>query len=351
MNKQFNYFFRILVSSGLLLALVFLFGESPAQAESRQDVQLTISNLESQLISAENQLNIDTQTVVADSATVLQAQSDLNNAQYNYDNNLIIETSTSNSAIHVDIYNQTYTRSRTPNGSLCRSDTFTVMANNWGNGSVAGCNGDYVTIHYYGNITPPVTDIYRFKNIADDGFYMTINGQIVINEWYDKGCNGNWGTAITLQAGVSYAFDAWYYEWGGGACSTLYYQSSNNWAQVPSSWFSTITTTSYKDPALYDIVQQKQQIVDSATAKYNSSVQKVSNDYSNISKIKSDLQAAKDLLVSIPYLNPPTNLQVNVDTSTATVHLNWSTPDTSNASVLTYAISWSTSNFTSDGWG
>ena len=87
------------MSSGLLLALVFLFGESPAQAESRQDVQLTISNLESQLISAENQLNIDTQTVIADSATVLQAQSDLNNAQYNYDNNLIIETSTSNSEI------------------------------------------------------------------------------------------------------------------------------------------------------------------------------------------------------------------------------------------------------------
>ena len=339
------------MSSGLLLALVFLFGESPAQAESRQDVQLTISNLESQLISAENQLNIDTQTVVADSATVLQAQSDLNNAQYNYDNNLIIETSTSNSAIHVDIYNQTYTRSRTPNGSLCRSDTFTVMANNWGNGSVAGCNGDYVTIHYYGNITPPVTDIYRFKNIADDGFYMTINGQVVIDEWRDKGCNGNWGTAITLQAGVSYAFDAWYYEWGGGACSTLYYQSSNNWAQVPSSWFSTVTTTSHKDPTLYDIVQQKQQIVDSATAKYNSSVQKVNNDYSNISKIKSDLQAAKDLLASIPYLNPPTSLQVNVDTTTATVHLNWSAPDTSNASVLTYAISWSTSNFTSDGWG
>ena len=187
--------------------------------------------------------------------------------------------------IHVDIYNQTYTRTRAPNGTLCRSDTFTAIANNWGGGSVAGCNSDYVTIHYYGSITPPVTDTYRFKNIADDGFYMTLNNQVVIDEWRDKGCNGNWGAAVTLQAGVSYSFDAWFYEWGGGACSTLYYQSSTNWAQVPSSWFTTITTTSHKDPALYTIVQQKQQIVDSATAKYNSSVQKVNDDYSNISKI------------------------------------------------------------------
>ena len=326
--------------------------QNMAYASLSSEIKTNISNLELQLSAAKNQLNIDTQTVISDSATLVQAQSDLTSAQYNYDNNLIIETSTSGSGIHVDIYNQTYTRTRAPNGTLCRSDTFTAMANNWGGGSVAGCNSDYVTIHYYGSITPPVTDTYRFKNIADDGFYMTLNNQVVIDEWRDKGCNGNWGAAVTLQAGVSYSFDAWFYEWGGGACSTLYYQSSTNWAQVPSSWFTTITTTSHKDPALYTIVQQKQQIVDSATAKYNSSVQKVNDDYSNISKIESDIQSQKDRLNAIPpYLNPPTNLQVNVDTSTATVHLTWNIPETSNASVLTYAISWSTSNFTSDGWG
>ena len=326
--------------------------QNMAYASLSSEIKTNISNLELQLSAAKNQLNIDTQTVISDSATLVQAQSDLTSAQYNYDNNLIIETSTSGSGIHVDIYNQTYTRTRAPNGTLCRSDTFTAMANNWGGGSVAGCNSDYVTIHYYGSITPPVTDTYRFKNIADDGFYMTLNNQVVIDEWRDKGCNGNWGAAVTLQAGVSYSFDAWFYEWGGGACSTLYYQSSTNWAQVPSSWFTTITTTSHKDPALYTIVQQKQQIVDSATAKYNSSVQKVNDDYSNISKIESDIQSQKDRLNAIPpYLNPPTNLQVNIDTSTATVHLTWNIPETSNASVLTYAISWSTSNFTSDGWG
>ena len=45
------------MSSGLLLALVFLFGESPAQAESRQDVQLTISNLESTITNQANTIS------------------------------------------------------------------------------------------------------------------------------------------------------------------------------------------------------------------------------------------------------------------------------------------------------
>ena len=150
--------------------------------------------------------NIDTQTVISDSNTVISAKIELDSATAAYQASAVTETVTTGSAIHVDVYNQAYNRSR-PDGVLCRQDTYTVIANNWGSGSVGGCNGDYVLIHYYGNITVPNTDTYRFKNIADDGFYMTLNNQVVINEWYDKGCNGNWGAAITLQAGVSYPFD------------------------------------------------------------------------------------------------------------------------------------------------
>ena len=309
-----------------------------------------IQSLESQLASAQSQLNIDTQTVISDSNTVISAKIELDSATAAYQASAVTETVTTGSAIHVDVYNQAYHRSR-PDGVLCRQDTYTVIANNWGSGSVGGCNGDYVLIHYYGNITVPTTDTYRFKNIADDGFYMTLNNQVVINEWYDKGCNGNWGAAITLEAGVSYPFDAWFYEWGGGACSTLYYQSSTNWSQVPSSWYGTTTVTTTYDQSLYAIVQQKQSAYNSALSTYNASVAKVNDDYDLISQINSSLQTARSTLAAIPYLNPPTNLQVNVDTSTASVHLTWNVPETSNASVLTYAISWSTSNFTTDGWG
>ena len=74
-------------------------------------------------------------------------------------------------------------------------------------------------------------------NQADDGFYMSLDGQPVINNWTLKGCGGNWNS-VSLQAGKSYAIDAWFYEWGGGACSTLYYQSNNNWGVAPASWYS-----------------------------------------------------------------------------------------------------------------
>ena len=310
----------------------------------------TVQRLESQLTSAQSQLNIDTQTVISDSNTVISAKIELDSATAAYQASAVTETITTGAAIHVDVYNQAYHRSR-PDGVFCRQDTYTVIANNWGNGSVAGCNGDYVLIHYYGTITVPTTDTYRFKNIADDGFYMTLNNQVVIDEWRDKGCNGNWGTAITLQAGIAYPFDAWFYEWAGGACSTLYYQSSTNWSQVPSSWYGTTTVTTTYNQSLYAIVQQKQSAYNSALFTYNASVAKVNDDYTLISQINSSLQTARSTLAAIPYLNPPTNLQVNVDTSTASVHLTWSAPETSNASVLTYAISWSTSNFTTDGWG
>mgnify|MGYP003703876511 FL=1 len=339
-------------SIALIWALVPLAAnaDEPSLHDQRVAAQTQVNTLESQLSAAQTQLNIDTQTVLSDSATVILAKSELDSATAAYQASAVTETTTTGAAIHVDVYNQAYHRSR-PDGVFCRQDTFTVIANNWGGGSVAGCNGDYVLVHYYGTISVPITDTYQFKNIADDGFYMTLNNQVVIDEWRDKGCNGNWGAAITLQAGVSYPFDAWYYEWGGGACSTLYYQSSTNWAQVPSSWYGTTTVTTTYDPALAAVVQQKQAAYNAALSTYNSSVAKVSSDNSTISQIQSDLQTARSTLAAIPYLNTPTNLQVDVDTSTATVHLTWSAPDTSNASVLTYAISWSTSNFTSDGWG
>ena len=184
-----------------------------------------------------------------------------------------------------------------------------------------GCNSDRVTIHYYGTITVPDTGSYSFKNIADDGFFMTINGQVVIDEWRDKGCNGNWGAPITLTAGTAYTLDAWFYENGGGACSTLYVtQPSSNWQVTPAAWFGAATTTTYiKDPALLAILEQK------------------------LAALK-DAQAALSLLPPLT-INAPTQLTASVDGSTVT--LNWSAP-TSGLIPERYAIMWSDGK---NGWG
>ena len=263
--------------------------------------------------------------VAAATQEVNAAQAAVNAAQVNYDTLLTPDTSTATSAsgLTAKVYNNT--TSRTPDeANLCATLTVSQIANNWGSGSVLGCNSDNVTVHYYGTITVPNTGNYRFRNIADDGFYMTINGQPVISEWVDKGCNGAWGTNIELTAGTSYAIDAWYYENGGGACSTLYVtEPSGNWQVAPAAWFGSSPQAMIKNPALLVVLQAAQQRLANA-------------------------QAA---LAAIPpyvalVINAPTNLIATIDGGTVT--LRWDAPS-GGVTPERYAIFFS--NGTSAGWG
>ena len=152
--------------------------------------------------------------------------------------------------------------------NLCLTTTLTNIEANWGGGDILGCGGERVLIHYTGYITPTENVTY-LMNQADDGFYMDINGSNVINNWTLKGCGGNWNS-VQLQAGQSYAIDAWFFEWGGGACSTLFYQSANGSGVVPASWYSNgASAPLIKDPALLPALQTAQATYDAALADYN----------------------------------------------------------------------------------
>jgi hypothetical protein len=151
--------------------------------------------------------------------------------------------------------------------NLCKTTTLDSIAHDWGGGDILGCGSDQVMIHYTGYITP-TENITSLLNVADDGFFMSIDGATVINNWTLKGCSGNWNS-VTLEAGRTYAIDAWFYEWGGGACSTLYYQSANNQGVVPASWYSNgAAQPMIHDPALLLVLQQAQGEYDSALASY-----------------------------------------------------------------------------------
>lgn len=127
--------------------------------------------------------------------------------------------------------------------TLCNSSVVPNLNFDVGGGVVANCQEDFVLIHWYGYITTPLEGEVTFTSWADDGFYMTIGDQVVIDNWWLKGCGGGTGVA-TLQPGVSQAIDVWWYEYGGGACNYLFYRDSSGIdTPVPDSFFSTSVVT------------------------------------------------------------------------------------------------------------
>ena len=126
--------------------------------------------------------------------------------------------------LKVEVY--TFDPSATPDRQpyeLCQTAITSASNMNFdvGGDVVADCQADFVLIHYSGYLTLDRTGLVSLTSWADDGFYLTLNDQVVIDDWRLKGCSGS-TAIIAATAGVSMKLDAWWYEYGGGACNILY---------------------------------------------------------------------------------------------------------------------------------
>jgi predicted nucleic acid-binding Zn-ribbon protein len=210
------------------------------------------------------------------------AQAVMNQAQIDYDTNLINVGGTGNTpGLKVDVYTGINRYGNPPQKSdtaytKCKTTTVANIDANWGGGDILGCGSDYVMLHYKGYITYPTTTKVYFQAPADDGFYMSINGTQVINDWSLKGCGANSTGMFSFIGGKSYAIDAWFYEWTGGACSTLNYKPLNgsSYAVAPASFFTQeAVATMVKDPALLVVLNAKTALyVQAVAAEENANV-------------------------------------------------------------------------------
>ena len=195
------------------------------------------------------------------------AQIQMSQAQINYDTKLINDGGNGKNAagLVVDVYTGISSRGNPPQKSdivytKCKTTTVTNIDANWGGGDIFGCGSDYVMLHYRGYITYPTTTKVYFQAPADDGFYMSINGTQIINDWSLKGCGANSTGLFSFTGGKSYAIDAWFYEWNGGACSSLTYKpmTSGSWQVAPASFFTQSAVANLiKDPSLLVILNNK----------------------------------------------------------------------------------------------
>ena len=155
-----------------------------------------------------------------------------------------------------------------------------------------GMYEDFI-VRYEGYITSQVSGLFRFWPQADDGTKLYIDDLLIQNDWRDKGGGGALSSYVTFEAGVSKKFEMWFYENGGGAWTTLYWDIGNGWEIVPDEAFTT------------------------------------------------DFVAPPTTLA--PYLNVPSNVQITSRTESG-VSLSWDAPEQSNADVERYAVMWSCEN-------
>jgi hypothetical protein len=132
-----------------------------------------------------------------------------------------------------------------PTSEPCYSAVVPNIDYDWGGAPPAeGCPGDFFVINFTGWLTVPESGQWEFLNWSDDGWRMTLDGVLTLDDWNFHGCGGHWSGPnegySNLIAGQSYALDIWMFEWGGGACARLWYGAPTlGYGVIPAAWLTT----------------------------------------------------------------------------------------------------------------
>ena len=102
----------------------------------------------------------------------------------------------------------------------------------WGNGSPAtSINNDQFSVRWLGQIKAVYTEEYTFYVRADDGVRLWVDGELLVDAWWDQAPTEYSGT-ISLVAGELYDIRLEYFEHGGGALAELSWSSASTSKEI-----------------------------------------------------------------------------------------------------------------------
>ena len=130
------------------------------------------------------------------------------------------------------------------------TDTNGINENFDANAGLVMANDDF-KVRWDGLWTPQTTGTQYITAPADDGVLLYLDGELVINDWFDKGGGGSTADVMTT-AGVPKQFRMWYYENGGGANVSLIRYTGSGWEVIPASEFSTTSASPQQLQTLAD---------------------------------------------------------------------------------------------------
>jgi MSHA biogenesis protein MshQ len=97
----------------------------------------------------------------------------------------------------------------------------------WGQGAPgpAGVNMNNFSANWEGYLRVTQSGNYRFQTNSDDGIRLTVNGELLINQWNDHPVTTHTSSVVVLEAGTAYPIKLEFYENGGYAVAQLLWQT------------------------------------------------------------------------------------------------------------------------------
>jgi hypothetical protein len=121
----------------------------------------------------------------------------------------------------------------------CATGSFTTLVLEWDSQPVDGCPDDNFLLDIQGKLYSPGTST-QYAILSDDGIRVTIDGQLVVSNWWDRGCDG-FVHDLQLSEGW-HDIRIEYYENGGGTCLWLYQVTALGWSQIPAAYLNSDET-------------------------------------------------------------------------------------------------------------